>query len=384
MFSFTRPGIAQTGLYQPYHPTFSQARSQRGQPLPGPDQDVVRELYEQHHQPLRSQPSLADHCQPQPTLAALQRGFNARSPVIMLHDRQLLPFDARGEEACLLIPTRVVLCRRAHHILGEWTAKRDGLGDDRHLAPWAGGWLPLGDPTNQCADPAGRLERASDLLPSGAQPGDDWLTPPATVQANLDPSTFGLSGLILPFQSEHALRLGERVLENGQALGGAARHHRFPDRFLVLGRLHPHHLAPPLRAAAAHRAACRACCVPTGRQRREIHVQDELVCGPVVTTGLTVGATHLGERRLPSDDIGWGGAIYRGRTHRLIGTARPANGCPERGIPPTVVLVCETTLAGAKSATKTFSSFWTGRYFSGFWLICPWVSSGAQKPVRRK
>jgi hypothetical protein len=51
---------------------------------------------------------------------------------------------------------------------------------------------------------------------------------------------------------------------------------------------------------------------------------------------------------------------------------------------PTVVLVCETALAPAKSATKNISSFWTGVYLSVFCWICKWSSNGAKKPIRRK
>ncbi|MGZ3622925.1 MAG: hypothetical protein ACXWPG_07470 [Ktedonobacteraceae bacterium] len=161
----------------------------------------------------------------------------------------------------MVIATFVFLGWRANGVLRKRTHKRDRRGNLGHLATGTGGRQPRADPTHQFAHASGGSELARDLIAALQEPGDDRLTAPAAIQADLGPFAF-LHGIgIFSTQAEPTLHRVDRFLQDRQTLHFATRDDRFPDGLLRVGGSHPHQFAPSLGAVSSHIATLRPLCM---------------------------------------------------------------------------------------------------------------------------
>ena len=117
----------------------------------------------------------------------------------------------------------------------------------------------------------------------------------------------GQSGLVFALQPQELLGLGERLLQDGQTLRCAARHHGLPHGFLGRRRPYAHQLAPGHVAAAPHRAACRAFRLAAGGQGGQIDIEHEQFLGHLLSARLASAAKRLGQGGLQGRHLGFGG-----------------------------------------------------------------------------
>ena len=104
-------------LYEAHDPLATQARRGLGQPVPRPDEHVMRQFHEQDDDGLGHQPPLANHRSGQPMLVALQISLDARSLVIGRDDRLHAPLGATGEGHGRHVTACLLGRRRTHRLL---------------------------------------------------------------------------------------------------------------------------------------------------------------------------------------------------------------------------------------------------------------------------
>ena len=306
----------------------------RSEPGAGPDQDGVGQLDQQHDQLLSGQQMVADHCQSQAVLIALEIGFHAGTAIIVLEHAAHREIRPTGEDHGVIIATFVRLGRRAHRLLGQGTDKCHRLRHLGHLSARTGGGLPGAHPLHPFAHPPGGSDRAGDLLATLQQPGEARLTAPAAVQAHLGACAFLPGSGVRALPAEPTLHGVDRCWQDGETLHHATRADRFPHALLRVGDSYPYQFASRCGTGASHGATRSAFSLLAGREGRQIHVQDQAVSGEIVLPTVTVQAKQLAKRHLNVGHILLAGRIQRVRNGGLFGASRQPTGADQRRIEP--------------------------------------------------
>ncbi len=164
-------------------------------------------------------------------LITLQIGSHACPVVIIRHDCLLRPLEQAGEEHGVVIAACLFRRGGAHGILDQGVGQLDRVGDRGYLPSSTGRGLPGRDPLDQLAHALARFELACHLVAALQEPGDHPIVAPGAIEPNLRTCPFPLGRLSVALQPQEPFRRGHRLLQDGQTLGGAARHYRLVRPF---------------------------------------------------------------------------------------------------------------------------------------------------------